>query len=755
MAQRQSIISMSLKVLLWIIVCSLVQSGLAEASESGNISGSINEKESGNPVSGAKLIIIEKRTVTHTDTSGSYGFGSLPPGKYTISVAAEGYISAVKQTTVEDGGAAMLDFSLEPDVFELDEILVRSRRVAPIQSKIMITNPEIRRIPGTGGDALWAIQTLPGISTNGDFSGQLYVRGGGPEDNSFYFDRVMLFYPYHFGGFSSTLNSEIIRQVDVYAGGFDAEYGDAQAIIDISSRSGKRETLSSTIDINMLMAEGLVEGKIGVKGAWYLAGRRSYIDLFPVAGLSSVNTDSIIALPRFWDYQTKLTYLLGESHNLIITAFGADDFMKLRLGAEDVTNDPELAGIFHWRGGFHSQGATIISEFSPCLTSYLTLSHNYILQDIGLGEDYFLRSKPHIYSLRTDTIFAMTDRYSLEMGFGMGFSDSSMKAHFIRSPGEEEETINITDAEKVKVDTEDKNGFGHLYTQLRYTIVEPLSLTIGGRGDYYGEIDEFVTSPRASLSLRLPNNSDLNLSYGKYMQPPDEQKSSPDWGNPGVSNIESSHFALELERQFPNDTLGRFAVYYKQLDNLITSDPEQVYLNQGEGLARGMELFLRRRDVGHFFGWLSYSYSRSERKSNPDEPWRLYSYDQTHVVTTVANYKLTPTWEIGAKWRYTTGQPYTPVLGAERLIDPFTSTLRWIPIYGERNSERLRPYHRLDLRISKAFIFAGANATAYFEIMNAYNHKNLMSMDYNSDYSERKEVYSLPIVPYFGITANF
>lgn len=711
MAQRQSTISMLLKALLWVVACSLVQSNFAEASESDNISGNISEKESGNPVAGAKL--------------------------------------------TADGEATILDSSLESDVLELGEIVVRSKRVAPIQSKITLTNPEISRIPGTGGDALWAIQTLPGISTNGDFSGQLYVRGGGPADNSFYFDRVMLFYPYHFGGFSSTLNSEIIRQVDVYAGGFDAEYGDAQAIIDISSRNGKMETLSSTLDINMLMAEGLVEGKIGAKGAWYLAGRRSYIDLFSVADLLSVNTDSIIALPRFWDYQTKVTYTLGESHNLTITAFGADDFMKLRLGEEDVTNDPELAGVFHWRGGFHSQGATISSEISPRLISYLTLSHNYILQDIGLGKGYYLRSKPHIYSLRGDTIFAMTDKYSLEMGFGMGVSDSSMKAHFIRLPGEEEEITTVTDAEKIKVDAEDKNGFGHLYTQLRYTLVEPLSLTIGGRGDYYGEIDQFVASPRASLSLRLPNNSDLKLSYGKYIQPPEQQQSSPDWGNPHVSSIESSHFALELERQFPHDTSGRFAIYYKQLDNLITSDPEQTYLNQGEGLARGMELFLRRRDVGRFFGWLSYSYSLSERKNNPDAPWRLYSYDQTHVVTAVANYKFTPTWEIGAKWRYTTGQPYTPVVGAEGLADPFTGASRWIPIYGEQNSERLESYHRLDLRISKAFTFAGANATTYFEIMNAYNRKNLMSIDYNRDYSERKEVYSLPMVPYFGITVSF
>ena len=751
--QFQNNVNLFLKALSYIIILSLITPCFVFASDTGRITGMICEKSSGDSIPEVTVTLVEKKLTALTDASGRYEFDNIAPGDYTLSITAENYEPTKKKIKVESGKTIVLDFQIEFEVLEVGEIVITGKKKPiSVSSKVAVTSSEIKRIPGTGGDALKAIQALPGVSTIGEFSGQLCVRGGGPEDNSFYFDRISLFYPYHFGGFSSTLNNKIIKKVDVYAGGFDAKYGDAQAVIDIFSRDGKKEEFSSKIDINMLMAEGLLEGAFGENSLWYLAGRRSYIDLFPI------KADVIVALPRFWDYQTKLTYELGSNHFLNFTAFGSEDFMKLRLKEEDVTNDPDLAGVFHWRSGFHTQGISLKSAISPSISSNFTLSHNYMLWDISMGKGYFIRSEPHVYNLRGDMDFTLSEKYSVETGFNAGFSDFTMEAFFVRPPAEESAGYpSFTDSPKVESDIKDSSVFGNAYAQLKYTPIEPVSLTLGGRGDYYDVLDEFTVSPRASLSLKLSNGADLKFACGEYGQLPQDYQSAPDWGNTALSSIIAYHYVLELERRFSENTLGKITLYYKQLDDLITSAPPEknYYLNQGEGFVRGIEIFLRRKETERFFGWLSYSYSLSKRKDRPDTPWRFYSYDQTHVLTAVANYKLTSTWEIGGKWRYSTGTPYTPVIDAVEVVDDTGETQRWRAIFGEKNSERLTPYHRLDLRLSKDFKIKSVNFTAYLEIMNVYNHKNMMAVSYNEDYTEKEKAYSLPIIPYFGITASF
>ena len=146
---------------------------------------------------------------------------------------------------------------------------------------------------------------------------------------------------------------------------------------------------------------------------------------------------------------------------------------------------------------------------------------------------------------------------------------------------------------------------------------------------------------------------------------------------------------------------------------------------------------------------------RYRRRDRAGEPYRPYSFDQTHVATFAASYNLTPTWEFGAKWQYRTGNPYTPVEGATIQFDPRNGKPIYVPIYAETNSDRLPPYHRLDLRVSKTFQFGGWKLGAFLELLNAYSRQNLLDFSYNDDYTERDDVNQLPILPYLGITAEF
>jgi hypothetical protein len=164
-----------------------------------------------------------------------------------------------------------------------------------------------------------------------------------------------------------------------------------------------------------------------------------------------------------------------------------------------------------------------------------------------------------------------------------------------------------------------------------------------------------------------------------------------------------------------------------------------------------VELFLRRSPTERFFGWVSYAFSDSRRVHGPGLPSHLYDYDQPHIATLVANYKLNPGWDVGVKWRYASGLPDTPILGA--VYDAPNS--RYIPVYGPVNSVRLPDYQRMDFSTSLSTVYDTWEWRVFLEILNVYDHPNLFAYNYNSDYSERKELRQLPFLPYLGVEFRY
>lgn len=744
------------RFLLYVILlsCLTVNIHAQTSSQTGAIDGTVYESGSQKTLMAVEVTITELKQSVLTNSFGNFAFNNILPGEYNIIALAKGYKkSEVYRVVVEAGKISEVEIYLNKTKFVLSEVVSRTRRLTKDINRQAMSNEEIKRIPGTGGDALRALSSLPGVGVINDFSGQLYIRGGGPEDNLFYFDRSHLLYPYHFGAVAATINSEIINRIDVYAGGFGAQFGsDAQAVIDIYTRDGKKENVGVTTNISMLMSEVLIESPIGKSGSWYLAGRRSYIDLLPI------EVEGITALPRFWDYQMKLSYDLTEKNHLSFNAYGADDFMEMHVKDEDVKGYSEFAGKFHYKSNFHAQGLHLESLFSSKLISSLSFSHTPYLMDLGFGEGFFIRVKPDLYGLRHDLLYTPNPSYELETGVDLATGLVNISSFFTHPPEEGRWSGPDFDflADVFKTDSKEQFTFIEGYIQGRYTPIAPLSLTLGARADYFNLTGGISLQPRGSLSFRAPRSAELRFAWGKYFQSPQPYQIMDDWGNPDVKDSIATHYIIEAERQLSSDTILKVAGYYKKLSKLITRDKEHIYLNQGSGSVQGIEVFLKKHDAsGRFFGWLSYAYSLSRRKDKPDEPERLYSYDQTHVVTLTGSYELTPTWEIGAKWHYSTGTPYTPVIDAGGSYDHKTGRILYYPIYGDINSKRILPFHRLDISISKLFLFKRWQMSAYFEILNLYNRKNVLTIDYTNDYSEQETVYQLPIIPYFGIKMQF
>ena len=722
-------------------------------SQTGTIEGTVYDNTTQEPLAGAEVQIVQTDERQKTDENGKFVFSAVSEGTYTLAITPVG-TELTQETSVVVVADETLKLKISVGTAQtlLEGVEVTGERVPKTVSKKSIQAEEITRLPGTGGDALRALPAIPGIGVANDFSGALYIRGGSDEDNLYYFDRVPVGYPYHFGGIVSSLSSEIIDRIDVYAGGYGVEYGvDSQAVIDIYSQNDSRTNLGGKFNLNLLYSEGLLQGKIGKKGFWYAAGRRSYIDLF--IGSLSFDAGAITAFPRFWDYQLKAGYDLSEKHQFFFNLFASGDRFALKLDGENV--DQDFRGNTSFESGFEGAGIHLRSILTDRFTSYLSLTRSDFQFDVNFGPALSLKIDAPTYTLREDITYELNPRHRLESGLILGLEPGRVTGTFTRIPDEGEVDFDIRFEEKVALDEYVRGQRIEGYFQDRYALLPFLSVVFGLRFDYFNRIDQLAIQPRGSVLVELPNSSELQFAYGIYNQSPLPALLSPSIGNPALKSSRASHYILELKRQLSQDTEIKMAAYYKDLAGLATTDDEAAYLNQGVGYAQGTEIFLRHRSGERLFGWISYAYALSQRRDRPGEPYRPYSFDQTHVATLAASYKLTPTWEFGAKWQYRTGNPYTPCEGATVQFDPRNGNSIFIPIYAETNSGRLPPYHRLDLRVSKTFQLGNWKLGTFLELLNTYNRQNLLDFNYSEDCETRNDINQLPLIPYLGITAEF
>lgn len=722
-------------------------------AQTGTIEGTVYNNDTKAPLAGAEVQILQTDERQKTDENGKFVFSDMPEGTYTlITTVPETELIQRTSVIVVAGENQETEIYVETEPVRLEGVEVIDKRVPKTVTKKSIQANEITRLPGTAGDALRALPAIPGIGVANDFSGALYIRGGSDEDNLYYFDRVPVGYPYHFGGIVSSLSSEIIDDIDVYAGGYGVEYGvDSQAVIDISSKNDSPTNFGGKFNLNFLFSEGLLQGKIGEKGFWYAAGRRSYIDLF--IGSLSFDAGSFIAFPRFWDYQLKAGYDLSEKHQLFFNLFASGDRFAIKLDGENV--DEDFRGNTSFESGFEGAGIHLRSFLTERLTSFLSLTRSNFLFYVNVGPELSLNIDAPSYTLREDLTYELNPKHRLESGLIVGIEPGKVTGTFTRIPDEGEVDYDIRFEEKIALDEYIRGQRIEGYLQDRYTLFPFLSVVFGLRFDYFNRTDELSIQPRGSLLVELPNKSELQFAYGIYNQAPIPALLSPTVGNPALKSSRASHYILELKRQLSQETEIKLSAYYKDLAGLATTDEEAAYLNQGLGYAQGTEIFLRHQRGDRFFGWVSYAYALSKRRDRAGEPYRPYSFDQTHVATLAASYNLTPTWEFGAKWQYRTGNPYTPVEDARIQFDPRNGNPIYIPIYAETNSDRLPAYHRLDLRVSKIFQFSGWKLGVFLELLNTYNRKNLLDYRYSEDYKTRDNINQLPILPYLGITAEF
>jgi len=660
------------------------------------------------------------------------------------------------------------------DVVTLPPIVVESERIEK-KPKRAIMGETISSAVGTGGDPLRVLDKLPSVGVLNDFVGILSVRGGGPEDNIYYFDRLPLGYPFHLYGIVSTMNAEVINNIDVYPGGYGVEFGsNSQAVIDIHSRSRTDRRVGGKLNLNPVYSQGFFEGRIGNRGYWYVFGRRSYMgplfELLPI--LLEIENDLVTEVPSFWSYQGKFVYQLTKTHRLVVNTLAANDAGELHFTSDEVS-DSELQGPLSSENPFDSQGIHLYSEKQDIYKSVVSLSRSFSRSNLAYGDGYLYRDSESVFSLRGDLQFWVKFPKTLfETGFDLSILPSNLISVGARPLEEGDWDFDFRlkqDGEKIHTDTSQTiHGFeGYLQAtqdlfSAHYT---DIYATLGIRAAYYNLIDNLSIQPRGLLGLTIgpdqPNTVglsllpvDLRFMYGHYVQNPRFYQLALGRDNPDISPSHATHYVLALEKNLTAETRVEVAGYYKNLSDMITYNLiEKQYENQRTGSVKGIEVSLEHEIGDAFRGWLAYSYTLSKRKDSLRDKEREFMFGTPNVLSVGLNHKL-GSFEFGATWQYKSGVLYATLEDRELYTNPFTAKKTWIPIYGEIT--RSTPYHRLDLRFHYSIppIF-GLKGGLTLELWNAYNRTNILQVRYNSNYTKEVPVAQLPLVPFLALTLEF
>jgi outer membrane receptor for ferrienterochelin and colicin len=299
------------------------------------------------------------------------------------------------------------------------------------------------------------------------------------------------------------------------------------------------------------------------------------------------------------------------------------------------------------------------------------------------------------------------------------------------------------------------------FAELEWRPWQSMLAVPGFRFDYFGRTDKLAASPRLVVRQTVAKDWVVKGGIGLFQQEPTFEETMEARGNPDLGLEKAMHYSAGFEytpRPYLNLSVTGF---YKSLHDLVSPSDALTtrrgqtvplnYDNGGSGRVIGLEVSAKHDFKNNLFAWVAYTLSRSERKDPGKREYRLFDHDQTHILTITGSYRLPKNWEIGSRFRYVTGQLYTPVSRAvfDSDADAYSAST------GPVNSARVDAFHQLDIRIDKRWVYESWMLNAYLDIQNVYSHSNVSSVEYNYDYSKQVPQTSLPIVPVLGLRGEF
>jgi len=757
----------------------------------GNLGGTIQIAGTTTPLVGATVTLTlpdgTKQQLT-TDAKGHWQLEGQKPGSYKVKVDAEGFTGVQNTEEVAAGEATEATYRLAPKSEGL-EVTVQGERPPREVTRRTLQRREINRIPGTGGDALRSIQSLPGVARPPGFAGLLIVRGSAPQDTHTFVDGSNVPLIYHFGGLSSVVPTELLDKIDFYPGNFSARYGRVMGgIVDAGLRSpdtrctgdygkptNKDGCYHGMAEVDLIDGRLLLQGPIGPLKHWSFAAaaRRSWIDTWIKPVLEQAGA-GVTTAPVYYDYQLIAENKPTHDSDLSLRFYGSDDRLEILI-KDPAAEDPGFGGNLTFGTAFWRAQALYKGQLSPDveLESMLSVGRDTINFSVG-SLKFDLTTYP--VDMRNEFGWRVTKgvKMNLGMDFVMAPYDVSVRAPPPPRPGEPDPGPFAT-RPPLETTTKGTAFRPAWYVEGELTPTRRLRIVPGARVDYARDSGHADFSPRvnARYDIVSPNDSEkeaaqgvhkrlrttLKGGVGVFAQPPQFQETNPVFGTPGLYSNRAIHYDVGVEQEFTQQVELSVEGFYKDLSQLVERVPSGStfgYNNLGTGYVVGMETLLKYKPGKRFFGWLAYTLSRSVRKNGPDQPEYLFQYDQTHNLTVLGSYRLGRGWEFGARFRIISGSLVTPVVSPPTVPAIYAADAgSYVPLQGKPFTKRLPLFHQLDLRVDKRWQFKAWRLSAYLDVQNVYNNAAVEAITYNYNFSQSNYQTGLPIIPSIGLRGEF
>lgn len=710
-------------------------------------------------LAGAKVRLSQGKTLVAesvSDESGRFELGPLTPGDYRVTVEAEGFEPYAGTEQLSGTEQLLFTYRLEPKADDPTEIVVRGTRPAREVTRRTVSRRELGRAPGTSGDALRALQNLPGVARAPSLSGVLVVRGNGDQTTPVLVDGMWIPNVYHFAGLSSIVPTEMLDQIDFYPGNFSVRYGRALGgMVDARLRATRGDgKYHGLLQVDLVDARAMLEGPVPLLSGWnFLAGvRRSHLDAWLVPLLEGEETQ-ITGAPVYYDFQLLADTRPTPKSYLRLGFLGADD--RFRLLSEGSAAGGALESVNA------SWGIGAIYNVTPSdklrLDFSLTMArfHQRFAVSTILVDTFAFGSLA-----RGELEYRFWKNAVLRAGYDVLVAPYTVEGRLPEDPGPNAPDIGsfVTTPTRA-LETDGIFLQPAMFVEMDMLPSPRTQVITGVRLDYTHDHGRFDVSPRitARHDIRTgPWRTTLKAGTGLFFQPPGLGEVALSDDETTLRSMRSFQNSAGVEQALSEGIELSLEGFYNLLDELVSrqagADGVLRYNNFGTGRIFGAEAMLRYADDGRFFGWLSYTLSRSERTWVPGEPSALFGLDQTHILTALGSVGLGRGWEIGGRFRYVTGNLYTPCRGG--TFSAISTT--YLCLNGSPNSRRLPPFHQLDVRLEKNWVFTDFTLGAYIDLINAYNRENPDFISYNFNYSQsRPQSGSLPLVPSLGLRGEF
>ena len=724
-------------------------------AQKGSLIGLVKDAYTNEPIPFVNVLVYETTNGTITDTLGRFELKDIPVGFVRVQLSSLGYKPLItEEINISQIRRNYIELSMESSSETLDEVQITAspfvvKAEAPVSLR-RIGIDQIEKSAGANRDISKVLQSFPGVGSANSFRNDLFVRGGGPSENRFFIDGIEIPNLNHFatqgasGGPVGILNVDFIREVDFYSSAFPVSKGNALSSvfefkqIDVRDETPHFKGTVGASEISLTSTAALSD-----KTGMIASVRRSYLQfLFDALGLPF--------LPTFTDFQFKTKTRIDAKNEITFLGVGAIDRFKLNKDAEPTEENNYILDYLPVNNQWNYTIGTAYKHYFG--RSYLSmfLSRNHLYNEAIKYQDNVETPENLLTDYSSDEIenkfrmeyTARPNDFTINIGAGTQyvqyFNDTYNKVFQNDVP-----TVIDYSSELDFVKWSVFGSVSHPFFNNRLTLSAGVRMDANSYSSQMNNLlDQF--SPRFAASYMLLPDFYFNFNVGRYYQSPayttmgyrSNEGELVNKSN-GLKYLQSDHLVAGLEFRPDKRTRITLEGFYKEYDDYPFSVRDSISMaskggdfgifgdeevtSTSRGKAYGAELLVRTRTNKNLNLIAAYTYVRSEF-TNWEDAFVPSSWDSRHLFTFTANKGLGKNWDIGLKWRFVGGLPYTPYdRNKSELVLAWDAQNRQYLDYSQFNTKRLDSFHQLDLRIDKAWYLKKMTLGFYIDIQNLYN----------------------------------